>query len=226
MSDFVSVQQDTSFAVLRQLFSSDDTHGAALLTIGIKVLGIEAIQTFEPETIRLELQDFFKLKIIKQRSLDRFFAMVSILNTDLFFTDVLAFNDLCNIVSGDPTPADQFEPTDPYEMAWSVFQARIVDPLDNADDDINFSNDVRKYMGFILNEHGFISPPKILADAIMPSQAEDNANSYVADEALISGILDRNTLLITDLEEQLSSLAMELDEQIRRIAAVKIPNQD
>lgn len=216
----VSLNENSPIARARQLVLSEDVHPAALLTLAIKLLGAENVSTYEPATIRMELEDVLNLRPFPAEAYDKLMAAVAVLTTDLFFKDVLAFNELCNIMSGNPPAPDDYEPCDSLEMAWAVFQARAIDPMDGRNDQVEFSEDVKLYMGMILSQEGFMAPPSILKDAIMPPDADAVSSTYMEDAEILPTIVDKHRIALDQIEEAVGQYTNELTQQLEIIKAI------
>lgn len=219
----VIINANNAFNSVRELLTNDNTHSAALLAIALKVLEPNELLDFEAQSVRLELQERFRV-IIPPDNFDKLMSAVAVLTTDRFFTDPASFNDLCNIMSGMPTDIEEFEPPEPLEMAWAVYQARMIDPMDGAKDDLDFSEEVKLYMGAVLAENGYISPPSQLREAILPDYAINNASSFLADASFMPALIENTQLLHSDLEAGMKILIAELEQQLAVVNSVNIQN--
>jgi hypothetical protein len=204
---------------LARIFLSEETYPVAQLAIALKVMSVEDLQSFHPESIRMELMEALAIRYIPSNRWDTFMSALTIFSTDVFYNDIFSFNELCNLMSQSPTSPDDFEPADSYEMAWAVHQARIIDPMDG-DTDLNFSEEVKMYIGAMLDMEGYIRPPHVLRDAIMPETSALNTESWVDDTEFMPAILDTASTLITDLETTLKELDTELKAQLQEIANI------
>ena len=205
--------------VAARLFSDEKSHGASLLIAALQIIPYEELTSYHPHTVRLELQQELKLREIDDDIMARLMAALSILSTDLFYRSLPAFIEICNTLSAVPPLPGFFDPAESDEMAAAIAQSQIIDPLDG-NRDIEFNEEILSYMGYQLAEEGFISPPLILKEAIMPpfktmTEVTDNAHlmetAITADqdrhdyiESVVSGVL-------SDIKQQVGSL-LETDD--------------
>ena len=203
--------------VVRQLFYDEAAYGAALFVGALQVMDIEELQSFDAKTIRLELQDRLNCKTLPESNLAQLMAIVAATTTDLFYTSLPAFIDLCNILAGNPAPPGLFDPADPFEMSWAVAEVDLVDPRDSRE--IEFSEEIRAYMGMMLAETGFFSPPAILGMAIMPnipspSEITSDAELLPAD---VASNTERHDEILAMLIENTRQLVSQIEPVIGKI---------
>jgi len=193
-----------------RLFQDDNAYGAALFVAAREYLELDELLAFDPQTIRLELQQLLSIKEIDNEIFGRLMAMIVIVGTDLFYADWQAFVDLCNVLSGQAASPDVFDPADPYEMSWAVVEAALLAPLETGE---AFSEEIRGYMGLSLQEHGFFSAPPPLSMAVMPddlvSPAEMTDDAEIMSAAVTSD-LDRHNEITEMLRENLAELAAQM----------------
>lgn len=193
-----------------ELFQNPEAHGASLLLGALRIIPFEELIAYHPHTVRLELQDELKVKEIDDDLMSRLFASLTILTTDLFYRNVQSFIEICNVLSGTEPLPGFFDPADSFEMAVAIAQAGIIDPLDGSDD-MDFSEEVRGYMGIQLDEEGFISPPRILEMAIMPPKPQP---VEVTDDAeLLEAVMVADADRHADIETAVAIMLDEIREQ-------------
>lgn len=194
---------------LSKLFQDEAAWGAALYIGALQVMTADELATFEPATIRLELQYEAGIRLIDIDIFGRLMAAITVVSTDLFYQDLPAFIEICNVLTGSPPLANVFDPADSWEMSWAVAEMDLIDPRD---EDIEFSEEIRAYMGMMLQQDGFFSPPGILHMVIMPKMSTPQEITTDADllPALISGDTDRHD----DVQEMLVENTKQLLSQI------------
>jgi hypothetical protein len=208
----LGVQAPTVNSVAGKLLLNDEAYGASLYVAATQALTPEELASFDPSTIRMELQDTFKCGFIPYENFDRLMAMVTVLSTDLFYQDLGAFIEICNILSGNPPLANVFDPADTYEIAWSLAETDLLDTRDN---EIEFSEEIRAYMGMMLQYDGFFSPPNIMKMAIMPTMTQP---AEITDDAeLLPAIIGNNDMLHQSVREMLLHNTQKLVRQITPI---------
>lgn len=199
-------------SVAAKLLFDDEAYGASLYVAATQVLTTDELATFDPRTIRMELQDTLKCGFIPFENFDRLMAMNTVLSTDLFYQDLDAFIEICNILSGNPSMANVFDPADTYEIAWALAETDLLDTRDN---DIEFSEEIRAYMGMMLQYDGFFSPPSIMKMAIMPQMAQPA--EITTDAELLPSIIGNNDILHQSVREMLLQNTQKLVSQIEPI---------
>lgn len=175
-----------------------------------EVLELDELLSFDPRTVRLELQDAFGIPRIDYDTFGKLMAMVAVIGTDRFYRDLPAFIDICNILSGQVADVDIWDPADPYEIAWALTETGL---LEGRDAEEPFSEEIRAYIGMSLYEHGFFSPPPSLSLAIMPDDARSPADVTADAEllpAIVSADIDRHAELDQMLRENVQELAAQL----------------
>ena len=102
--------------ILKSFLASDETYATILFLIVMDKYGTECLE-WAPETIRMEVEDDFGVKLPKQ-SLDKLMAAITVITTNFFYQDPVRFVELCNIFSGDDAEPNEFDPADVDEIAW------------------------------------------------------------------------------------------------------------
>lgn len=142
-------------STIRAFLSGEEPTFATVL-VGYLTKHFSSFEWFDwdPDVFGQEVQDDFKVKMpIEVR--DQIWSMVTALTTDRFYQDVQAFNNICNGLSGGPTPMTSFEPAELAEIAWALLEIGMSD-LDEDEQDYGsrFSDEVRGFISFRLSEEG------------------------------------------------------------------------
>lgn len=152
---------------IRRLLESPDTFGTILLVLCVdtwpECLGDKDDPTrgpWHPATFRAELEQHFGAKV-PPGNIDKLMAAVTIVTTDLFFTNVRSFIPLANVLAGDEFDPRVWEPADVVECAWGITEALLLDPPDN-DNPEPFSDEIRYYIGAVLKEEGFVDRKSVV----------------------------------------------------------------
>lgn len=168
-----------------------------------------------PETIVHELSDRLGIPI-PARSVDRLMAAVALVTTDDFYESVPAFIGICNVLSGSHLEVEHFDPADAGECAWGITEALLLAPP-APDDPEPFSDEVRAYVGHVLDMEGIITPPDVLRIGIRSKpQADLDVSADWSDDpemfaAIRSRDQDRGDDLRALIRERLSMLLRELE---------------
>lgn len=150
------------------IWTRRDAFATALLLQFLDTYGTEGLY-WTPATISLELADD-QPGDIPAINFDKLMAGIALLTTDRFYTRAEDFIRLCNVLSGSRA-ADTFDPADAQEIAWGVTEGLLINP---PEDDEPFSQEVRTYIGVVLDREGLLEPPDVLrlglrgASAIRP----------------------------------------------------------
>jgi hypothetical protein len=193
------------------LFQNEEANGAALFIGCGMILGpIDEWAGWLPETIRLELQDELKLSHIDDDVFGRLMAMVTVMSTDLFYQDLPAFFEICNVLAGSPSMPGVFDLADVYELSSALLTAQFID------NEEEYSEEILSYIGYMLAEEGYSKPPAFLSMAIMP-KSNYSLQESLADAAMLGGAIESENLRLQELEEFQQSDALELLEQIESL---------
>jgi hypothetical protein len=167
-------------------WSNPETFATSLLVLLIDEFGTDAM-TWEPETIRLEINDKYGVQI-PQVNMDKLMGLVVALTTDLFYQSVESFTHIANSLSGSQADFNLWDPVEADEAAWAITEVYINDPPPSRTPLTDlYSPDVRRYLGVILDEEGIITPPDILEIAIMSPQVKAEDETFADDPGLYEG---------------------------------------
>lgn len=194
--------------VFRELLEHPDTYASLLLAILVDEYDFEVLQ-WQPETIALEVYEDFQARP-PQATIDRIMAAISIITTDQFWNDLPSFIQICNILSGDEFHPDTFNPADAEEIYWGITEAMLLDPPEVASLEEAFSDEIRYYIGEVLNHSGFVDPPGVLKIALYDAPRKDPVGDFSGDsmmyETIYATIADKNRDLQQNLEAQKKEL--------------------
>lgn len=180
--------------VVKKLLTDPDTFATVMLMIALDTFGMECLHDKdEPErgpwhaaTFRSMLTQHFGVTI-PQLNMDKLMAAVTLLTTDLFFTNVDRFIALANVFAGSEFSPRIFDKADTAECAWAITEALILDPPDHENPE-PFCEDIRRYIGAVLRDEGFVKPPDILRIAIEGDFSERVRFTFADDPAMFSAI--------------------------------------
>lgn len=197
--------------VIHQLLTGEGTYTTALLTWLLDHYGPEVL-TWHPETISLELRDDFKVTP-PTHIMDRIMAGICVLTTDMFYKNLPRFIQLCNVLSGDEFDPRVFDMADAAECAWGITEALLLNPPDE-DDPEPFTDEIRHYIGAVLRNEGFITPPDILAIALDANWSDKIKFEFTDDPEMQGAIYDTQKSRTDEVVEILKSGLLELRRQI------------
>ena len=115
-----------------------------------------------PQTVAMDVEEDTGVRL-SPSAMSRLMAAATVVTTDYFSQSLPRFIQLANALCGSP-PDDEFDPADPYECAWALTEALVLDPPEDGEE--KFCDDVRVYLAEVLKEYGFVTPPDVLRLAI------------------------------------------------------------
>lgn len=211
MSSSAASREKAAAAV--EILKNEEAYGAALVLAALQFLSLDELLSFDPETVKLELQDASGIPLLDPDNFSRLMAALAVIGTDLFYTNLPAFIDICNLLSGQAADPDVFDPADPYEMAWAIAETELLDKFDGDDEHV-FSLEIRSYMGQMLYEHGFLSPPARLSYAIMPDNIATPAD-LSGEEDMLSAIVATDIARHDEIDAMIANNIAGLANQLR-----------
>lgn len=196
----------------QKLLKSNEAIATTLVTMLIDEFGTECLN-WAPKTIIMEVEEHHHVTPI-QGNIDRMMAGIHLLTSNSFFTSLPDFNDLCNILAGEPTQPGVFIPADAASCAWGITEAMLLSPPE--DEEQVFTEDIRAFVGEVLSSEGIMTPPDVLRiahfdkDLVRKVQGE-----YTDDPDMFTGIYkveesktsDINTFIQTRLRSLVQQLA-------------------
>lgn len=199
-------------AANRALLLSEDSFATPLFLLALDRYGLDMLD-WSPETVRLELEQDFQLRLPKV-SLDKIFAAVTIVTTNYFYKDVTRFIELCNILAGDDFQPDEFEPADAEEMLIGITEAMLLWPPDDDANDTEFSEEIREYIRQMLGEQGILKPFDVLRLAFDNDQASRVDVEFADDPEMYSAIYETQQSKTAELRDiylqNVTALAQQL----------------
>ena len=204
----------------RYLSGEVPAFGTVLVALCIDTFGTAALN-WEPEILVEGLRETYKTDIPDDVR-DRLFALITVLTSDMVYTDPLVFNHVANALSGGDVPMTTFEPAEPVEAAWAVVEVLMAD-----NDDIDpeaFGEDVKAFIGTILWDAGLPAFPPL--DFVEKYVSMQGFGETTAPGMIQAEVLEREQEMreiktevaegITRLREQLASLRVGNDAAPRQ----------
>jgi hypothetical protein len=174
------------------------------MALALDAYGTECLE-WDPDTLISEVQQDNSVDL-PQVNKDKLSAMMTLLTTDSFYRDPIVFYQTCLCFNERPCNFQGFnDDLSAADMAWVVTEAGLND-VDEKGHMSEFSDDVAAFVGVVLRQDGFFSPPQILSFAKMRPPNLDRASAQA------QSVRDQNAH--RDLEQylqvQLESLNLEL----------------
>lgn len=204
--------------ILQEAWTSRETFATVLLTVFLDRFGTEALE-WDPATITMELEEEFDIKL-PQLALDKLLVAIQILTTDIFFKSLPDFIDFCNVLGGAPYRPDMWDPADAEEVAWGITEALLIAPPDESDQE-PFTDEIRAYIGSVLDSEGLINPPDILRIALRQARVAPSVQDFSDDPEMFNAIYDVETAKTEDINQTIVEKTQLLAAQL---AALELKN--
>ena len=172
---------------MKSLWTSPQTFASILLTVFLDRFEMEGLG-WDPNTITLEIEEEFDVEL-PQCVLDKLMAAISILTSDTFYRSLPDFITFCNVLSGDTYRPDMFDPADSAEVAWGITEGLLISPPEEEQEG-PFSDEIRAYIGAVLDQEGIINAPDVLQIALRKANVSDAANQFSDDPEMFNAIYD------------------------------------
>ena len=154
-------------------------------------------------------------------NLSKVMAGIAVLTTDSFYRNLPRFIQLCNILADEDYNPAVFDPADTHEMAWAITEVLLFDPPDDPDN--AFSDEIRQYIGVVVQGEGIINPPDVLALAMSDERLDDPMNVGVEnDDPEMYAAFWQNQASKGD--ELRAMLTLQIGELIQQIVGLQLSN--
>lgn len=200
--------------ITQEAWKSRETFASVLLTMFIDRFGLEAL-TWDPTTISLEIEEEFDVDL-PQLALDKLMVATQILTTDRFYKSLPDFIAFCNVLSGDPYRPDMWDPADAEEVAWGITEALLIYPPED-DDPEPFTDEIRAYIGAVLDSEGLINPPDILRIALRQARVSPSIGDFSDDPTMFNAVYDLEEGKRQDIEQSIRLKTQLLIAQLRAL---------
>ena len=207
------------------LLQSPDAYTASLLVLCFdrfaadvaghdSFLGDAGHQPWSLETVAYELRMEFGVTPL-EANLHKIMAATNLLTSDEFFQNVRQFVDICNVLAGDDFDPSTFDPATCAEMAWGLTEATSIRELPDDYGDNPFSDEIRGYIGFMLDYEGIVNAPDVLRLGVR-NKPGDPLNVWADDpelyEAAFAVQQEKSDDIQNMLKENLVALLQQLEE--------------
>lgn len=165
------------------MLSDQNTTGTPLLVLLIDRFGT-AMFDWEPDTLRLEIKSTWGVEP-PQENMDKIWALISLITTNLFNVSLEFFIHVSNALSGNGADFANYDPATVQEMCWAITEQHLIAPFEKGED---FSSEILTYMKASLLEEGFSQVPQILTEHI----GKDLTSSELVEDGLAIDEIDTN----------------------------------
>lgn len=207
-----------SKTIMQEAWKSRETFASVLLTLYLDRFGVEALD-WDPATITLEVEEEFDVEL-PQLSLDKLLVAIQILTSDRFFKNLPDFISFCNVLGGDTYRPDMWDPADAEEVAWGITEALLISPPDDSDPE-PFTDEIRAYIGAVLDSEGIINAPDILRIALRAARVSPNIADFSDDPTMFNAVYDLEAGKTEDINQ---SIRLKTDLLVKQLTALDLQN--
>lgn len=179
---------------------------------------MEALE-WDPATITLEVEEEFNVDL-PQLSLDRLLVAIQIVTTDRFYKSLPDFIAFCNTLDGEEYNPNVFDPADAEEVAWGITEALMLSPPDD-DDKEPFTNEIRSYIGAVLDSEGIINAPDVLQIALRRARISPNIEDFSDDPDMFSAVYELEEGKKEDINQ---AIKLKLQLLVAQLSALNLEN--
>lgn len=198
---------------IQEVWSNPESFTTTLLVVFLDRYGTEGLK-WDPATIAMEVEDDFGVSL-SQAIFDRLIAGIQLLTTNDFYVSLPTFITLCNVLSGDTYDPNLWDPADSLEIAWGITESLLLSPPEPGEDE-PFSDEIRAYIGFTLDQEGIMNPPDLLRLAIRSSQAMLQAD-YSDDPTMFGAIYEAEQQKTNEINQIVRKRLALLSDQLVRL---------
>lgn len=198
---------------LKDLFENDETFATTLAAVVFDEFGTEAVE-WDPDTVRLELRKMLNADV-PQVNIDKLFTIFTILASNQFQQDPIAFNACCQAMSNDESSFNLFNPVSCETAAWGLAEATLNDPQNMEEND--FSLDVKAYIGVLLDVRGMTSIPQVMGFAIRTRNPMKNLEEYADDPRMFEGMLQNQLKTAESIDNYVLNRMNELFAELKEL---------
>lgn len=203
-----------SKAALQQTLSNEEAFATSLMAIVLNEYGTEVFD-WDPESLWMALAEDFGVSL-RRVNKDKIQAMLLVYTSDLPFVSVEAFNNVCNVFGDSEANFARWDLLSPEECIWGVYEMMLNVGIDRRPNEPapEYSHEVRRYIGVILENDGIFDPPDILRIAEMEPRA--GLDQWQDDQTMFNAAYDKSQTekarLIEFLVHRLLTLLEELNQ--------------
>jgi hypothetical protein len=167
--------------------------------------------------MRLQLLSDYGVEL-PARNLDKLAVAALLLTTDEFYNRLSRFITVCNVLSGAAFNPAVVDLADAEECAWGMTEALLISPPES---DEPFSEEIRSYLGKILDSEGIVNPPDLLKIAIRGTDTGLPAYPDTSDADLFNASFDTQQARTQEIE---ANIRQNLQELFAQLAALELAN--
>lgn len=205
-------------SLVRRVLSDPQTFATTMIVALVDNYGTELFQ-WAPQTIRLETEDDYGFKW-PDINFDRLMGGIILVTTNRFYKSLPDFIELSNVLSGTGASPNVFDPAEADECAWGITEALLLAPPD-ANDNNPFNEEIRAYIGKVLDMEGIIVPPDILRLAVRDKDLKTSVhNDWSDDPTMYGAIWESEASKTEDINDLIKGRLMLLVNQLAALTLV------
>lgn len=202
--------------LLQEAWTSKETFGCVLLTMFLDRFGTEALE-WDPSTMAMEIEEEFGVDL-PQLSFDKLIVAVQLLTTDRFYKSLPDFISFCNVLGGDVYRPDMWDPADAEEVAWGITEAMLISPPEESEP---FTQEIRAYIGAVLDSEGILNPPDILRIALRQARVSPHIEDFSDDPEMFSAVYALEEGKTSDIN---NTIVLKTKLLAAQLAALRLDN--
>jgi hypothetical protein len=191
----------------KEFLMNEETYATSLVAILFDKFGTD-ITDWEAESLEMEITDEYGEKL-PQVNMDKIWGLITVLSTNQFYFDPFIFNATCQAFNDEESSFQMFSPVSVEGAAWAVTEAMMNDP-----DGGEFSQEVKSYIGVLLDQRGILEVPPILSMAEPSGNLTEGATQFADDvtfyEALWKVQKSNSESIMEYVQSRLTGLFTEL----------------
>lgn len=191
---------------VQKLLTSHDTYATTLIALVLDRYGTECL-SWAPATLADELHDDFDV-VLPEIALAKLAAANVLLTSNRFFKHLGTYIQICNILSDDLPQPQSVNLADAAECAWGTTEALLIYP---PDEDEPFTDEIRWYLGQVLDQEGVDDPPDLLRLALRDPRQSPPTDAADWRDAIQQTQLARRDSLSRMIADNLRELLEELE---------------
>lgn len=192
--------------------------------------GDDAPDGWSPETIHQQIAEDFRVELTPAVFGKLMAAMAILREPGRFYSRVTDFLDLANALNGDSYDPATVDPVDALEASWAIYEALLIEKMffdesDHRDDrTMEFSPEIRGYLGMMLDREGIVNPPDVLRLAEHdPDRMARVMGDFTDDPDMFSAISTAEDAKTARITTELKLKLQQLLTQIARLFDTDVP---
>ena len=207
---------------LAEYFTNKKAFATTLLAILFSKYDAEFME-WDPMALALQIRDDFGVNLPGSVN-DRIQAGTTIFVSNAFHTHFETYCMISNAFSFELSAPGQFIPADLDNCAWGCTESKLLEG--GGYDSEGFCQNIKNYVGFLLNREGIYKPPSILNFASYPAQTlETTQESMLDDDIMYSVFWEKQEEKKQEIELITQQRLTDLFTQLKNLPLKQIDTQ-